>query len=71
MLMQLRVVFSDGTEQLVVSDGSWRASNGPIIRDGIRNGEAYDARLEMPRRASRFNWKELAFHSKVGHSGMK
>ncbi len=29
------------------SDGSWKFSGGPIVFDGLRNGETYDARLEL------------------------
>lgn len=32
---------------LVVSDTSWKVSSGPIVFDGLRNGETYDARLEL------------------------
>ncbi|MCF6175126.1 MAG: glycoside hydrolase family 78 protein [Victivallaceae bacterium] len=32
---------------LVVSDTSWKVFSGPIIFDGLRNGEIYDARLEL------------------------
>jgi alpha-L-rhamnosidase len=46
--LQLRIVFSDGSVQAVVSDGTWRATIGPVVRDGIRNGEVYDARRELP-----------------------
>jgi alpha-L-rhamnosidase len=31
----------------IVSDKSWKCSNGPILFDGLRNGETYDARLEL------------------------
>lgn len=48
LLLQLRVVFADDSEKLIVSDESWRASTGPMQLDGIRNGHVYDARLEMP-----------------------
>jgi alpha-L-rhamnosidase len=48
LLLQLRVVLADGTEQTIVSDDSWHATIGPVIRDAIRNGEVYDARREMP-----------------------
>lgn len=30
----------------VISDHTWRFSTGPIIADGLRHGEVYDARLE-------------------------
>ena len=48
LLVQLRVVLADGRVETITSDGSWRATIGPVIRDGIRNGEVYDARREMP-----------------------
>lgn len=36
-------------DQIIVeSDDSWRVSDGPIVFDGLRNGESYDARLELP-----------------------
>jgi alpha-L-rhamnosidase len=48
LLVQLRLVLDDGSVQTIVSDGSWRATIGPVVRDAIRNGEVYDARREMP-----------------------
>lgn len=48
LLVRLHIVLDDGTVQTVATDGSWRAAIGPIVRDGIRNGEVYDARREMP-----------------------
>jgi alpha-L-rhamnosidase len=47
LLLQFRIVLADGTVQTVASDGSWRATIGPVVRDGIRNGEVYDASREM------------------------
>jgi alpha-L-rhamnosidase len=32
---------------ILVSDGTWKANRGPIVFDGLRNGETYDARLEL------------------------
>ncbi len=32
---------------LLRSDESWKTSTGPILFDGLRNGETYDARLEL------------------------
>ena len=29
------------------SDTSWKSTTGPIVFDGLRNGETYDARLEL------------------------
>lgn len=34
-------------EVLLCSDTTWSASSGPIVFDGLRNGEKYDARLEL------------------------
>ncbi len=48
MLFHLRIDYTDGTTETIVSDETWRASTGPVVLDGIRNGEVYDARLEQP-----------------------
>ncbi|MEI8246112.1 MAG: glycoside hydrolase family 78 protein [Lentisphaerota bacterium] len=32
---------------VLVSDEAWKVSSGPIVFDGLRNGETYDARLEL------------------------
>jgi len=34
-------------ETVLSSDNSWRVTSGPITFDGLRNGENYDARLEL------------------------
>ena len=47
MLAQLRIEYTDGTVEYVVSDDSWKAATGPVYLDGIRQGECYDARLEI------------------------
>ena len=47
-LAQLVLQLSDGSTQTVVSDGSWKASYGPIQWGDLLIGAAYDARLEMP-----------------------
>ncbi|MFW5761216.1 MAG: family 78 glycoside hydrolase catalytic domain [Cyclobacteriaceae bacterium] len=48
MICQLEIEYTDGSKEIITSDNSWKASQGPIVFDGIRNGEYYDARLEMP-----------------------
>ena len=45
-LIQLHIVYQDGTEQVVITDKSWKASTGPILMSEIYHGEIYDARLE-------------------------
>lgn len=55
MIMQLNVTYTDGSEESVVTDKSWKMSRGPFVFDSIRNGEVYDARLESP------GWDEKGF----------
>jgi len=46
LLLQLHVTYSDGSEEIIASDESWRAATGPIRAADLYNGEVYDARLE-------------------------
>lgn len=46
LLFQMQVIYTDGTVENIVSDGSWRSSTGPILASEIYDGETYDARLE-------------------------
>jgi alpha-L-rhamnosidase len=46
--LHLRIDFTDGHTETVVSDNSWKCATGPIVFDSIYGGEAYDARLEKP-----------------------
>ena len=55
LICELKMTFADGTVETVTSDTSWRGSRGPIIFNGIRNGEHYDARLELG------NWKDYDY----------
>jgi len=48
LLLELRITYRDGREQIVATDLSWRAATGPIVYDSIYGGESYDARLEIP-----------------------
>mgnify|MGYP000918786176 CR=1 FL=1 len=52
---QLEMTFADGSTRVVASDATWRVSTGPIVFDSIRNGETYDAHLEIP------NWDAGSF----------
>ena len=47
LLIQLQLTFSDGSEETIVSDASWKASTGAILESEIYHGEVYDARLEQ------------------------
>jgi len=54
-LVQLHVYYEDGTEEVIVSDPTWKAATGPILFASIYDGEVYDARLEQP------DWSEAGF----------
>ncbi len=47
-IVQLNVEYADGTQESVVTDGTWQAHPSPIIRNTYYHGETYDARREMP-----------------------
>ncbi|MFG2359296.1 family 78 glycoside hydrolase catalytic domain [Streptomyces sp. NPDC048521] len=44
---QLLLTFTDGTTQLVTTDGSWKTRTGAITADDLYHGETYDARLHI------------------------
>jgi len=48
LLAQLHIDYADGTQDDIVSDGSWKAAQSPIYHSEIYAGETYDARLEQP-----------------------
>jgi len=43
-LCQLHISYSDGTDEVVITDSSWKASKSPILMDMVYYGEEYDAR---------------------------
>ena len=47
-LLHLRLEYSNGTVEVVATDGSWKAAAGPITFSCIYGGEDYDARREIP-----------------------
>jgi alpha-L-rhamnosidase len=44
LLLQLHVMYTDGTSEVIVSDGSWKSSTGEITYSEIYNGETIDNR---------------------------
>lgn len=54
-LLQMHITYADGTEEVIVSDKSWKASKGPILMDMVYYGEHYDARLELD------NWNKIRY----------
>ena len=48
LLAQMRIKFTDGTETLILTDGSWTCNqDGAIRMNDIYNGETYDARKKL------------------------
>ncbi len=64
LLLQIVVDYTDGTQDVIVTDGSWKSSTGPVRRSDIYNGETYDARLENQA------WKKPGFDD-AGWQGVK
>jgi alpha-L-rhamnosidase len=55
LLAQLAITYSDGTQEIVVSDDKWKAATGAVLASDLYNGETYDARLE------RAGWSEAGY----------
>jgi alpha-L-rhamnosidase len=47
LLLEIRINYNDGTQDLVTSEGSWRWSGSAITFNNFFGGEDYDARLEQ------------------------
>lgn len=46
--LDLHVTYTDGTKEIIVTDGRWRTSPSPVIFNSIYTAEHYDARKEQP-----------------------
>ncbi|TMI62694.1 MAG: alpha-L-rhamnosidase [Bacteroidetes bacterium] len=46
LLFQLDIIYSDGSKESVLSDGSWKSTTGSITYSEIYNGEIIDARKQ-------------------------
>ena len=47
-ISQIYITYTDGSEDVILTDGTWKVSKSPIVMDLIYQGEHYDARLEQP-----------------------
>jgi len=47
MICQLKITYTDGSVQTIVSDQSWKTAPSPITYNSIYGGEDYDAQLEQ------------------------
>ena len=43
---EMEIVAEDGARTVISTDGSWQASEGPVLRNSLYLGERYDARLK-------------------------
>jgi alpha-L-rhamnosidase len=64
LLCQVDIVYSDGTKESIITDGSWKSSTAEIIYSEIYNGETVDARLEKA------GWSSPGYND-GGWSGVK
>jgi alpha-L-rhamnosidase len=55
-LLQLHLDYEDGTSEVVATDPTWKAANGPLLQADLLMGESYDARRERP------GWSEPGFN---------
>ena len=46
IILQMHIEYKDGSQEMIITDPSWKVSTGPILRSDIYDGEDYDARLE-------------------------
>lgn len=56
LLALMQIELRDGTRMILSSDSQWKSATGPILKSDMRDGEIYDARLEMP------GWNDLSFN---------
>lgn len=47
LFYQQYITYEDGSEEILVTDTSWKTACSPIVFDDIYDGERYDARLEQ------------------------
>ncbi len=48
LLIQINIELEGGDKVEVVSDATWKGTDGPVVANSVYNGETYDARLETP-----------------------
>ncbi len=47
VIAKIVIDYADGSQQVVTTGDSWRATTGPIVFDNVYNGETYDARFAI------------------------
>lgn len=64
-LTHLRVELEDGTVETIVSDTSWKTTEGPSLRNSVYLGEEYDARREIA------GWRTAGFDDAAWRPAVK
>ncbi|WP_138991189.1 family 78 glycoside hydrolase catalytic domain [Larkinella sp. C7] len=59
LIALLKITYTDGSTEHIISDQSWKAAPSPITFNTIYGGEDYDARLEQK------GWNTAAFSDKT------
>ena len=62
LIAKLLIRYSDGSEEIVTSDKTWKTTPSPVTFASIFGGEDYDARLEQT------GWNEPGFNDKSWNS---
>jgi alpha-L-rhamnosidase len=60
LLLRLRIVYSDGKSENIITNDSWEAHDGPTTANFEYQGETYDARQETPGWSAK-NYKPLGW----------
>jgi len=47
LICKLKIIYEDGSEEVIVSDKSWKTDKSPVTFTSIFGGEDYDANLEQ------------------------
>ena len=55
-LKRSNITFTDGSQQTITSDESWKTSDGPLMFGDMRRGAIYDARRDIT------GWSKASFH---------
>ena len=64
LICQLMLEYTDGEQDLIVSDSSWEWAEGPVVSANVYAGENYDARKELA------NWSETGSTEGVWNSAI-
>ena len=62
LIAQLEIIFTDGSQQKIISDKTWHTATGPLLESDLIMGESYDARLELP------GWDQPGYNEKHSKS---